>query len=495
MPKIRGFQVDVGTSDLNDNAIIVKLDSNNLSPVELSKISTGLFTGGEISFGTLTGSPGTTTKISISAGAGIVVDNYTDPQNPTYQLVSWPAFTDVEVVNIATNPRTFIAISAAGSPSPAVVQKTIHYTYAEHRDVIMLGTVGHVNNANVVAVRNDPIAAFDVNARLGDLARAIGAFNIDGNIYGSNGVNLNIDKSIGESYRIGNNFHNNKASPDVTTDVLETATLWNYSYRDGIGGYTLTGKTNLVVPGNYDDGDGTLGIVGTQSWTVQQILHFPGGAGTRIEYGQTVYGTDTDAIASIPDINHSSNPGFAEGILRSYLVVRGGATDLSDTADATFIEAARFTGTGGSTVISFPGIDDQSTTTQITITDTEVTFAARIDAITVTETQLTASPVATYTADFLNGNVFELTLGGNTTITFSNVPVSTNMLTATFILIQDATGNRVPTFSAGSPNNVLWDNGTVPTWETAAGNEDVVRMFTYDGGITWRANLIGKNYA
>jgi len=171
------------------------------------------------------------------------------------------------------------------------------------------------------------------------------------------------------------------------------------------------------------------------------------------------------------------------------------------------------------------GITDNATGSVLTLSDTTSTFSTSlivssgspiladlgpgtisaegiyvngvVEAIVFTETQLSASPTTSYVADFAAGAVFELTMGGDTTITFTNVPTTTKTLTATFILKQDAIaspltgGNRVPSF----PASVKWDNGTLPTWGTAAGDEDIVTMFTYDGGTTWRANLAGQNYA
>ncbi len=318
--------------------------------------STGLMTGGELQFGTLDGTGGgspigspltTTTTITVTAGEGVIVDNYTDPTNPTYINMAWSEFTDVTVTSLAVAPRTFLAINSAG----VLLQQTVEFTSAEHRDIIHIGTVGHANNTNIVAVRSNPHAAFDPNVRLGDLAEAIGAFNITGNIYDANGVNLNIDKSAGESYRLGNNFHTSKKSPDITEDAIDAALSFNYSYMDGVGGYTLVDATPTVDTGFYDDGSGTLAAMPVNDWQVQIIKHFPGGAGTRVEYGQTTYGTKAAAIAAIPDINHVHNPAFAEGIIRAFMIVKEVATDLSDSAEAEFLEAGRFgaAGAAGST--------------------------------------------------------------------------------------------------------------------------------------------------
>lgn len=313
--------------------------------------STGLMTGGEVQLGTLSGSPATTTLFTVTAGAGVIVDNYTDPGNPTYISVSWSAFTDVVVTSLAVADKTFVGIDSAG----ALVQQTTKFTNEQYRDSIHLGRVGHSNRTNVTGVRSNPHAAFDVNVRLGDLAEAIGAFNVTGNIYGANGANLNLDKTAGESYHLGNNFQTTKKSPDITEDALGTALSFRYSYRDGSGGYALQGETTTVDSNFYDNAAGgsppVLTAMPTNQWQVQVIKHFPGGIGHHIEYGQTIYGTKAAAIAAIPDVNHVHNPAFSEGIIRGYMVVAEGATDLSNLAEAEFLEAGRFgaSGAAGST--------------------------------------------------------------------------------------------------------------------------------------------------
>lgn len=388
MPQIKGFQVDLNLADLNDGSLS-------------ASVSTGLFSGGQLSFGTLSGSPLTTALISVSAGSGIIVNNYTDPENPTYTLVSWDAFTDIAVTDIATVDRTFVGINAAGT----LIQQTSEFTCAQRRDIISFGTVGHVTNVNVVAVRSDPPAAFDVYARLVDIARALGPFNIEGNVYSANGANLNVDKDAGLSYRNGNNFHTDKACPDVTTDGAETILEWNYSYMDGSGGYTLTVKTSTIVPNNYDDGDGGLGTVGTNTWTIQEIVHFPGGAGHRIEYGQATFGSSADALAAVPDINHEHNPAFIDGIHRCYLVIRGGATDLSDPADAIFVEAAKFASGGGGAGAAgnLDGLTDVIITQASPLVDNEVLVFDSGSGSWINQTPQAAGMANAYHVDVTTG--------------------------------------------------------------------------------------------
>jgi hypothetical protein len=304
--------------------------------------STGLFDGGEVQYGS--GSPITT--VTITAGSGIIVDNYTDPNSPTYTLVSWAQKTDVAVTSLAVADHTYLAIDSTG----ALIQSTSEFTNQEHRDYIVLGAAGHVPRTHIAGVRSNPHAAFDPTIRLVDLAEAIGAFNVSGNIYSANGANLNVNKSAGQSYRAGANFQNDKANPDITTDITQTAITWNYSYRDGAGGYVYSAPTTTVDPDNYDNNAGgsppALTAVPVNDWQVQILRFFPGPAQHRFEYGQTTYGTAAAAIAAIPDVNHEYNPNFAEGVIRGYLVVQEGETDLTN---ATFIEAGKFgvSGAGG----------------------------------------------------------------------------------------------------------------------------------------------------
>ena len=115
-----------------------------------------------------------------------------------------------------------------------------------------------------------------------------------------------------------------------------------------------------------------------------------------------------------------------------------------------------------------------------------------IEANAFAEKLVTTTESTNYTADVQSaGAIHAVTLGADILITPSAGFGGTHIPTLTLILIQDATGTRIPTF----PASVKWEGGTVPTWSTAAGAEDIVTMFTYDNGASWRANLVGQGYA
>lgn len=339
-------------------------------------VSTGLIQGGFI---TVNADP---TKFDISAGTGLIVDNYSDILNPTGTLVSWDAFTAQTITNLATATRTFLSIDINGDisqiPQPGL-------TNADHKNLIFLGNLGHANFTSIIAVRNNPDPGLDATARLADLARSIGTFNVSGNLYSPNGVNLNINKSIGDTYKLGNNFAVNLRSPDTTEDPAETVVPFNYSYQDGGGGFNVvTPAVTAIDSANYDDGSGTLTAVPSLDWQVQEVKHFAGVSGvgsTRIEYGQTTYANKSAAILAIPNTGHTHNPAFVDGVVRAYIVVKQNATDLTDTAECEIIEASKFGGAGGSvatSVATLQGAYDNSV-------DPEMVTSAPQGALTVKE--------------------------------------------------------------------------------------------------------------
>lgn len=103
------------------------------------------------------------------------------------------------------------------------------------------------------------------------------------------------------------------------------------------------------------------------------------------------------------------------------------------------------------------------------------TLAAGNDSRFLTDTVVTASIASTYTMANAFG-AYLLTLTGSTTIT---MPAATAGRSIFAVLIQDATGGRVPTFSG-----VKWPSGTAPTFSTGANKVDTVSFYCADGA-TW----------
>jgi len=107
------------------------------------------------------------------------------------------------------------------------------------------------------------------------------------------------------------------------------------------------------------------------------------------------------------------------------------------------------------------------------------------------EVVVTANSGTSYTIDLTQGNVFDITLTGNCSFTFSNPPVSGVAGSFTLILGQDGTGSRTATWPAA----VKWPAATAPTLTTTASYTDILCFTTVDGGTVWYGAVAAQNYA
>ena len=120
--------------------------------------------------------------------------------------------------------------------------------------------------------------------------------------------------------------------------------------RDGSGGHTLISSVADVDPDQYDDGSGTLATVANNKFTIQRIYLSAISTFTLVEYGQNVYDTLEAANAALFTAAHVANPVLtANATHRCWMIVKKSTTDLTDTANAAFIEAPALSGAIGGT--------------------------------------------------------------------------------------------------------------------------------------------------
>ena len=105
------------------------------------------------------------------------------------------------------------------------------------------------------------------------------------------------------------------------------------------------------------------------------------------------------------------------------------------------------------------------------------------------ETVSTQNATGATTLNLTNGNVFDVTLTGNATFTFSGA-TSGKACSFSLYLHQDATGSRTVTW----PASVKWSGGA-PTLTTTATAVDILVFESLDGGTTWYGSLVGANFA
>lgn len=311
-----------------------------------AQASTGLEDGGVLSV-----NGGDPALFDISAGSGEIVDAFTDPSSPDVTFVSWSAFSAQTVTNLATASFTWVGITSAG----AIIQIADRDpTPAEARDNIWLGRLGHPNNTSIAAAANRPFGAIQPALTGADLARAIGPFNVSGHIYSANGANLLLDRSAGEIFLYGGGFQTDTRAPNLVELLASTGFAPSYRYRDGSGGWTAQAAGAGVDPAQYDDGSGTLASVPANRWTVQRIQLSATGPSI-LYYGQQLYNSLALALEGVND-EIELDPALGETIVRGWLVVRGNATALNDTANNAFVSAQN--GPGGAQAGGSVGITD-----------------------------------------------------------------------------------------------------------------------------------------
>lgn len=300
-------------------------------------MTTGLMTGGVLSI-----NGGDNTKFDVAAGSGFVVNNYTDPENPTRTEVNWSTMSAITVTNLATADITYVALDSAGS----VVQSTSRFTPEQLRDYILLGALGHQTRSYLSYAIMNPVPVFDVVSLARDfLYYWIPAFNIDGNVVENHGTDLQFKRSAGSFFKPGSNWATSKKNPNVVTCAAADPSYRYYAYRNAGGEFVSTSIGTNADPDYYDPGGGAgLVAVGSGKWTVQHIFIFADLAGFGannplfIQYGQVEYDSEVDAVAHARD-TFTLDPDLAVAVYRGALIVEQGTTDLTN---ATFISAGKF---------------------------------------------------------------------------------------------------------------------------------------------------------
>ena len=248
-----------------------------LNPIQ--QATTGVLTGGVV---TING--GDNQTFDVTAGTGIVTD-WTAPSTPTRYEVSWTAFTAEAIPNLATGIFTTICIDNAGA---IVKDSGVLLTPEKKRTQIVLQSAIHLSGPQIDSIGGSSIPAYDKVDGTLDYIDSAGPVTV-GNDYTDSGANLEIDKSSGTTTLPFINRINDIMNPTlIENSAASPVNPITRSYQDGIGGFTFTTGNTVIDPSFYDDGDGTLGAVGVNNWTIQRIFFFGLNGATTIVYGQSV---------------------------------------------------------------------------------------------------------------------------------------------------------------------------------------------------------------
>lgn len=321
-------------------------------------IGAGVISGCEITIA----SP---TTIDISAGELHVFDgtNIID--------VPFAGVTGLTVPDIATQDLSYVRVDATGS---VVFTGTADFG-AIDMTAPFIGSVAHQNRTSLTAVSNASRAlALYLTQSLNMVNEVLGTrpSEDDDFAFSAFSNNLQLQRASGTALRMGINKANSLSPNRLAASAASPVASFVTAYRDGAGGFTV-GTATAVTGDQWDDGSGTLQTVPNNRWTVARLYYSPEASTvteqTIYHYGQNLYNTLAEAEQSLATEQFDAS-GVPRGYMqRSYLIFRGGTTDLSG-ADAQFLtvskNGAAVGGASGGGITSLQDTYEASTQPQIT---------------------------------------------------------------------------------------------------------------------------------
>ncbi len=276
------------------------------------------------------------TKFDISSGIIVFTDSHINPSNPTITRYTYAGSIGNTNSRLTTHTESFILIDSSG-----VIHLTDFPTASNlpNKSWAACGALLH-QGKSVIEGTTPACGCIErqIGRGLSEFNSAVGIINLDnGNVYGPNGSNLMINKTAGKIFSVG---INRTASDQNTLSIPAfTGSYISYIYQNGLGDFTRTNLSQYIDPSKYDNGSGTLQSVGSK-WSVQYI-YLPGGF-TQIQYGQSLYDDSTSAISAINSVVRNEAPILLNSCFRGWLIVKGTATNLSDSSQAIFYSADKF---------------------------------------------------------------------------------------------------------------------------------------------------------
>ena len=279
----------------------------------------------------------------ISAGIGQIV-GFTGSLNGVVaglSYITWQKFSGITVNNIGSQQFTYIYIDGNSN----LQQSNTPFSDLDYDNYVVIGALAHTDNTTINLVTNTQEVAYKLPHRFTDLLRVFGPMKKSGLVVSANGANLRLNRTSGTLYRIGSNYTENQFDSEVKTVVsANPANLWRV-YRNGTGGYVFDTNSNTFYANidatKYDNNSGTLQTVNNNQWTIQRMYMFPNNHGTIITYyGPAVYNSQTEATAAISTETFTEATITAENaVFLGFMIVRGGASNLSSTSDVKFIQS------------------------------------------------------------------------------------------------------------------------------------------------------------
>lgn len=304
-------------------------------------LSTGILYGGIISASGAT--------IYVTPGAGIInnMNAKTGSEiNPIITYVKWNAYT-ASATFLTSSQNTYLYVDSAGT----VHQQTSYFDQTQYEQAIPLGRVIHANYTAITSYGSNVQTTYDSDSQQNDFIRAFGPIKVSGFTPTGQSGSLRINIGSGTAYNLGGYYPQDPNSPShytatqqLTSSMVRAWRTGSGIYQDNNGGSFYT----VIDPTKYDDGTGTLASAPAGQYTIQRLYYNPVTKRTIVYYGQAYYNSLSTALTNLSTDPTTEGEFSAKSLIfAAYLIVKSNATDLTNTADAQFIQAGLFRNTAG----------------------------------------------------------------------------------------------------------------------------------------------------
>jgi hypothetical protein len=450
------------SSDPVNGKIYVKIENEN--PLQsLTQQEVNVLLGNVISTGTYyyTGATtASTTTINVSQMRGwIVYNTYEYSTNPLVLNIYYSGGTNISLPNLTSADATYLLVNSGGT----LYQQTSFPTPQQRRENIFLGKVVHPNRTTILNVNNT--VDYDVSpmSSLRDLWSPIKLIN-EGVLVSPNGSNLNINISSGTLWGNGIGWVTNELNPNSVG--ISAKVPASFFYRTQTGG--TSSSVSVIDPTKYDVNGAitSMGAANSDNASNQRVYLYPTGV-LNILYGQTNYGSLTEAVAGIQTESfvvypNAKNTGILIGIIsvRNDIVADG--QPLTNSSYAVFTPVSKFGellgGTGGLSTTTLQQAYNNSTNPEIVTNSTLDGVQFRGGTGSDTDKNIIIENNAGTQTAWLNadGSSLFTTLTATTKIITTNFQM-TSGATNGYVLTSDASGNARWAVSTGGSGSTGTD--------------------------------------
>lgn len=284
--------------------------------------------------------------ITFGALVGIISDNETDPEVPTYTMINYVGETSVVIPTIGTGTATYVfmkrGVITGGIGAGELFFQNTEPTSEDRKEMIYMTKVSHPNLTSISFAIDEVDFVTSPLAQLRDWTAFIQYMKKGMDVTGNAGLTVNL--AAGQVAGNGINFVANPSDPTYLPVSAQSPLQFFLQNQSG----AVPPITSTIDPLNYDVGGVTTAIGGGTNRSTIQYLRYAPGVGFSLQRGQTIYASLTDAIAAVGRESFVVRPNLVNNsILVAVICLRHTTTDMNDTNYVRILPADKFGQIGG----------------------------------------------------------------------------------------------------------------------------------------------------